>query len=123
MNLLELRVTIEHAWERRDTLSASDTSVRAAVLSAIDLLDSGKARVAEPTDSGWQVNDWLKKAVLLFFRLHDNIPIEMGALSSFDKVPLKFEGWTAERLTAHSARASCRPPPYAKALTSPAARC
>jgi len=95
MNLLELRVTVEHAWERRDTLGPNDTSVRQAVLSAIDLLDSGKARVAEPTENGWQVNDWLKKAVLLFFRLHDNLPIEMGALSGYDKVPLKFEGWTA----------------------------
>ncbi len=104
MNLLELRVTIEHAWERRDTLSASDAGVRQAVLSAIDLLDSGKARVAEPTATGWQVNDWLKKAVLLFFRLHDNVPIEMGALSGYDKVPLKFEGWTAADFKALGAR-------------------
>ena len=95
MNLLELRVTIEHAWERRDSIGANDTGARQAVLSAIDLLDNGKARVAEPTENGWQVNDWLKKAVLLFFRLHDNVPIEMGALSGFDKVPLKFEGWSA----------------------------
>lgn len=94
MNLLELRVIIEHAWERRDTLSGADSATRSAVITAIDLLDSGQARVAEPGDKGWQVNDWLKKAVLLFFRLYDNVPIEMGQLGGFDKVPLKFDGWT-----------------------------
>ncbi len=104
MNPLELRVTIEHAWERRDTIGVSDTTVRSAVLAVIELLDSGQARVAEPRDGGWQVNDWLKKAVLLFFRLHDNIPIEMGHLSGYDKVPLKFDGWSAERFKAQGAR-------------------
>ncbi|MDB5985272.1 MAG: 2,3,4,5-tetrahydropyridine-2,6-carboxylate N-succinyltransferase, partial [Nevskia sp.] len=88
---------IEGAWERRDTLNAKDTAVVAAVASVIGLLDSGAARVAEPTPSGWVVNDWLKKAVLLYFRLHDNAPIEMGQLSGYDKVPLKFEGWTADQ--------------------------
>ncbi len=96
MNLLDLRASIEHAWERRDSLNSSDTKTRENVLAAIALLDSGQARVAEPTENGWQVNDWLKKAVLLFFRLHDNIPIEMGQLGGYDKVPLKYDGWTAE---------------------------
>jgi 2,3,4,5-tetrahydropyridine-2-carboxylate N-succinyltransferase len=102
--LLGLRISIEHAWERRDALTAGDTTVRDAVVSAIELLDGGQVRVAEPTADGWQVNDWLKKAVLLYFRLHDNVPLYMGALSGYDKVPLKFAGWSAAQFKALGAR-------------------
>ena len=105
MNAAELQAAIEAAWENRETLKKSDEKLRAAVEASIQLLDQGKARVAEPVDSGlpeaerparrWQVNEWLKKAVLLYFRLHDNQPIEMGALRGYDKVPLKFANHSA----------------------------
>ncbi|MEW6166269.1 MAG: 2,3,4,5-tetrahydropyridine-2,6-dicarboxylate N-succinyltransferase [Pseudomonadota bacterium] len=99
-----LQVRIESAWDARATLDKSDAAVRAVVGETIELLDSGRARVAEPTASGWQVNEWLKKAVLLYFRLHDNVPIGMGALSGYDKVPLKFDGWTESDFKAQGAR-------------------
>ena len=99
-----LRALVEGAWERRDSLNPKDAEVADAVEQSIGLLDSGAARVAEPTDSGWVVNDWLKKAVLLYFRLHDNAPIEMGQLSGYDKVPLKFDGWSADQFKAAGAR-------------------
>ena len=95
---------IDAAWENRATLDRNDTQVRNAVLEAIALLDSGAARVAEPGADGWTVNQWLKKAVLLYFRLHDNAPIAMGQLGGFDKVPLKFDGWTAEDYAKQNAR-------------------
>ena len=99
-----LRSTVESAWETRDSLNKSDPALHAAVNEALALLDSGAARVAEPTANGWQVNDWLKKAVLLSFRLNDNAPVEMGALSGYDKVPLKFSGWTDAQFKAQGAR-------------------
>ena len=104
MNNQELKAIVESAWDDRATLDASNTAVAAAVEAAIELLDSGAARVAEPVAAGWQVNDWLKKAVLLYFRLHDNTPMEMGPLMGYDKVPLKYAGWTAERFKAQGAR-------------------
>ncbi len=104
MNPEALKSAIESAWESRETLSKSDNAVRAAVNAAIDLLDSGAARVAEPSASGWQVNQWLKKAVLLYFRLHDNAPIEMGALHGYDKVPLKYTTYDAVRFAAQGVR-------------------
>jgi 2,3,4,5-tetrahydropyridine-2-carboxylate N-succinyltransferase len=104
VNTLELRVTIEHAWERRETLSASDAQIRQAVDNTITLLDRGEVRVAESGANGWTVNDWLKKAVLLYFRLHDNAPIEMGGLLGYDKVPLKFHGWSAGEFKQLGAR-------------------
>jgi 2,3,4,5-tetrahydropyridine-2,6-dicarboxylate N-succinyltransferase len=100
----ELQKTIDAAWEARDSLDRNDAGLRNAVASAIALLDNGTARVAEPTASGWQVNEWLKKAVLLYFRLHDNTTIEMGALSGYDKVPLKFAGWSDAEFKAQGAR-------------------
>ena len=101
---MTLQATIESAWEGRETLDASNVAVRSAVLEAIALLDSGAARVAEPTPTGWQVNEWLKKAVLLYFRLHGNTPMAMGALMGYDKVPLKFENWGDEQFKAQGAR-------------------
>lgn len=90
---------IEQAWEDRDTITAQ-SDVRGAIEQALNMLDSGKARVAEPTeDGGWRVNQWLKKAVLLSFRLNGNRIIEGGAAGSpaYDKVPSKFEGWDESR--------------------------
>lgn len=94
-----LIATIEEAWENRANLAITST-LRNAVNEAIALLDSGEARVAEPDGKGgWRVNQWLKKAVLLSFRLNGNRLIEGGAAGApaFDKVPLKFAGWNESR--------------------------
>ncbi len=94
-----LQQPIEELWERRDTLSsATGGAAREAVEAALDALDNGTARVAEVTPQGWQVNQWLKKAVLLSFRLNDSAPMEdRPGAPVFDKVPLKFAGWGANR--------------------------
>jgi len=89
-----LKTAIEAAWEQRAELSARDAGVAETVDAVIGLLDAGSLRVAEPATGGWTVNEWLKKAVLLSFRLHDNAPVAMGALAGYDKVPLKFSGWS-----------------------------
>jgi 2,3,4,5-tetrahydropyridine-2-carboxylate N-succinyltransferase len=94
----ELEKVIDEAWLRRESLDArSQWDVRGAVDQAIDLLDSGRARVAEKRDGGWHVNQWLKKAVLLSFRLNpmEAIPGGPGGGSWWDKVPSKFLGWDA----------------------------
>ena len=93
-----LQHTIEDAFEKRaDVNAATKGAVRDAVEQALSLLDSGKARVAEKQGDGWHVNQWLKKAVLLSFRLNDMAPISggPGGASWWDKVPSKFEGWSA----------------------------
>jgi 2,3,4,5-tetrahydropyridine-2-carboxylate N-succinyltransferase len=95
----DLKSTIEAAWEARDTVSASTKgAVRDAVDAALDLLDKGEARVAEKAGGEWIVNQWLKKAVLLSFRLEDMGLISGGPAGSFywDKVAPKFAGWTAD---------------------------
>ena len=95
-----LQSAIEAAWEERDTITPGRSELREAVNEALDLLDSGRARVAEPDgEGGWRVNQWLKKAVLLSFRLHDNTTIEhaAGGAPAFDKVPSKFAGWGENR--------------------------
>jgi 2,3,4,5-tetrahydropyridine-2,6-dicarboxylate N-succinyltransferase len=96
----ELEAAIESAWEARESVTPASADVRELVDAALELLDSGKARVAEPDGKGgWQVNQWLKKAVLLSFRLSDNSVMEFGSAGApaFDKVPLKFEGWGDNR--------------------------
>ena len=95
-----LQATIEAAWDARDTISpATMGEVRDAVETALGLLDSGEARVSEPTPTGWHVNQWLKKAVLLSFRLNDMamIPGGPGGSHWWDKVPSKFDGWGENR--------------------------
>ena len=88
--------TIETAWDKRAEIDRGDTTLREAVDHAIGLLDRGEARVAEPRDGGWHVNEWLKKAVLLSFRLRDNALVEHAPNHYYDKVPLKYAGYTAE---------------------------
>ncbi|MEM7763307.1 MAG: 2,3,4,5-tetrahydropyridine-2,6-dicarboxylate N-succinyltransferase [Pseudomonadota bacterium] len=99
-----LESIINAAWERRDTVTTADRDIREAVDQAIAMLNNGSARVAEPTDAGWQVNDWLKKAVLLSFRLRDNIMIDGAHTRYYDKVPLKFAGYSAEDFATQGAR-------------------
>ena len=104
----ELSAVIEQAWAAREQVNPDSSAVRSAVDTALELLDSGQARVAEPDGSGgWQVNQWLKKAVLLSFRLNDNAVMDYGSAGapSFDKVPLKFTGWDAARFRGAGIRA------------------
>lgn len=103
----DLRRTIEEAWERRDSLSGDEAELKAAVEDAIMLLDSGEARVAEPGADGWTVNQWLKKAVLLSFRLSPMEAIEggPGGVHWWDKVPSKFAGWGPNRFAGAGFRA------------------
>jgi len=102
--MTDLASQIEAAFDARDTVTPASDDVRAIVDAALDLLDSGAARVAEPDgNGGWKVNQWLKKAVLLSFRLADNGVMDHGAggaAPAFDKVPLKFEGWDDARFRA-----------------------
>jgi len=102
-----LQQLIEAAWDRREEIGAGDAEVREAVEAAIRLLDSGEARVAEKGADGWIVNQWLKKAVLLSFRLTpmSAIPGGPGGAPWWDKVPSKFEGWTEAEFTAAGFRA------------------
>ncbi len=107
-NFADLQTTIEQAWEARDSLSLSTTGhVRDAVNAALSALDSGSARVAEKSNDGWQVNQWLKKAVLLSFRLNDMSPIAggPGGAAWWDKVDSKFAGWDEARFREAGFRA------------------
>ena len=95
----DLITAIEAAWEKRTEVTPGH-EVRHAVADALALLDSGEARVAQPDgNGGWQVNQWLKKAVLLSFRLNDNRVMEdcASGVPAYDKVPLKFAGWGENR--------------------------
>jgi 2,3,4,5-tetrahydropyridine-2-carboxylate N-succinyltransferase len=99
-DIAQLREIVESAFDRRDEIGPATTGeVREAVDAALDLLDAGKLRVAEEHDGRWTPNEWLKKAVLLSFRLNDSVigPGGAGAARSFDKVPLKFHDWTTPR--------------------------
>ncbi len=103
-----LEEKIEAGWVLRSELTPSTTGpVRDAVAAALAALDDGSARVAEPDGAGgWRVNQWLKKAVLLSFRLNDNAVVEgPGGANWFDKVPSKFTGWGAIRFREAGFRA------------------
>ena len=104
---MSLAQLIEDAFERRAEFSPSNApqDVRDAVVQALDMLDNGSARVAEKIDGEWVVNQWLKKAVLLSFRLNDNIPIPAGGgMQFYDKVPTKFADWNAAQFEASGIR-------------------
>ena len=89
-----LQQQIEAAWEQRADLSSTAIeTLRPGVERALDLLERGELRVAAPDgDGGWQVNEWLKKAVLLYFRISHNQLMDGGANAAWDKVPLRFAG-------------------------------
>ena len=112
--MTDLETTINQAWEDRDQVSTSTKgAVREAVMQALNMLDNGSARVAEQKAQGeWVVNQWLKKAVLLSFRLNDMDVIPSGTdypghgmATWWDKVPSKFAGWDADRFRAAGLRA------------------
>jgi 2,3,4,5-tetrahydropyridine-2,6-dicarboxylate N-succinyltransferase len=102
-SLIEL---IDAAFERRAEFSPHNTppDVRQGVEEALDLLDCGKARVAEKREGAWRVNEWLKKAVLLSFRINDNRLIDAGYSRFFDKAPLKYAGYDEARFRADGVR-------------------
>lgn len=83
----KLKQTIEAAWEDRSLLK--DAATQAAIRELIDLLDKGDLRVAEPSAEGWQVNDWVKKGVVLYFPIQQMETIEVGPFEFHDKIPLK----------------------------------
>jgi 2,3,4,5-tetrahydropyridine-2,6-dicarboxylate N-succinyltransferase len=108
MNDVELQSVIDRAWEERDTLSpSSQGEFREAVEAALEALDSGRLRVAEKSGDDWRVHQWLKKAVLLSFRLNDMAPIEgaPGGAAWWDKIDSKFKGWGENRFRAAGFRA------------------
>ena len=114
MDLTSLETAIDTAFEARDRINSQTTGdIRDAVAEALHLLDSGEARVAEPLGAHqWQVNQWLKKAVLLSFRLNDMVVMpggaghpEAGESVWWDKVPSKFSGWDGARFAAAGFRA------------------
>ncbi len=96
----QLSAIIDAAWDARDGISpATKGEVRGAVEAALEGLDNGSFRVADKSSGEWKVNQWLKKAVLLSFRLNDNAIVECGSggAPAYDKVPSKFTGWGADR--------------------------
>ena len=109
----ELEAAIDAAWEERDGInSATKGKVRDAIETAIAGLDDGSYRTAEKVGGEWVVNQWLKKAVLLSFRLYDSVPMDggasfpgMGGAPWYDKVPLKTTGWDAKRFAKAGFRA------------------
>ena len=102
-----LKTAIEAAWDDRASISpATKGEVRDAIEAALELLDSGQARVAQPGEGGWVVNQWLKQAVLLSFRLYPNyVQGNVGDAPVFDKVAIKFAGWDEARFAAAGMRA------------------
>ena len=114
MSHASLQKLIDTAFEERATLTpqSAPRDLKDAVEATLHLLDTGALRVAEPqADGGWRVNEWLKKAVLLSFRVTANTTSGSGDLHFYDKVPLKFSGWDA----AHFAAAGIRVVPPATA--------
>ncbi|WP_025819960.1 2,3,4,5-tetrahydropyridine-2,6-dicarboxylate N-succinyltransferase [Shewanella marina] len=101
-----LRQRIEAAFEARAEISPAtvEPSLRADVQTVIDMLDKGEVRVAEKIDGEWQVNQWLKKAVLLSFRIFDNKVMEGGETKYFDKVPMKFADYDEARFKQEGIR-------------------
>jgi 2,3,4,5-tetrahydropyridine-2-carboxylate N-succinyltransferase len=102
----QLQLRIEALWAKRDGLSpATEGAERADIEAALELMDSGRARVAEPDgQGGWRVNQWLKQAVLMSFRLTDSAPMDTAS-GAYDKVPLKFADWGENRFREAGFRA------------------
>lgn len=102
--MTHLETLINKAFENRENITPANTDVVGAVNEAIALIESGEARVAEPTADGWQVNEWLKKAVLLSFRLNDNVKVEDGYTSYYDKVESKYSNYSEADFKAAGVR-------------------
>ena len=106
MSYNELQATIERAFESRANITPQNASadLRTAIETIVGGLDAGELRVAEKDGATWRVNQWLKKAVLLSFRIADNSAMRAGALNFYDKVPLKYGGWDAAQFGAAGVR-------------------
>lgn len=106
MNDIDLRAAIETAWDRRDNPDfRAEPTHRLAIEAALSGLDSGQLRIAEPGPDGWIVHDWLKRAVLLSFRIADNAPLPgAGGAPVFDKVAMKFADWDSARFASAAIR-------------------
>lgn len=102
--MTHLETLINKAFENRENITPANTDVVGAVNEAIALIESGEARVAEPTADGWQVNEWLKKAVLLSFRLNDNVKVEDGYTNYYDKVESKYSNYSEADFKAAGVR-------------------
>lgn len=102
----QLKATIEEAYQERDQFSPSNAplGLQQGVQKVISLLDKGEIRVAEPIHGTWQVNEWIKQAILLYFRLHANQLMTTPYTQFFDKVPLKYAQTTEEELNAQRVR-------------------
>jgi 2,3,4,5-tetrahydropyridine-2-carboxylate N-succinyltransferase len=105
-DIKQLAVIVESAFAERAALSPQQHTRELALAldSCLDLLDCGRVRVAEKKNGAWLVNEWLKKAVLLYFRIHDNAVIEAGYTRFFDKLPLKYAEASAEQLRSGGVR-------------------
>lgn len=90
-----LQNEIERLWENRENITTqTQGSARDVVNNILSLMDKGELRIVNPTDKGWSVNEWVKKAILLSFRLYDNVCMkDTAGVAAYDKVPLKFAGW------------------------------
>jgi 2,3,4,5-tetrahydropyridine-2-carboxylate N-succinyltransferase len=102
----EWQALIDTAWERRDTPGlGGDAALARALDDVLDALEAGALRVAEPDgQGGWQVNAWIKRAILLYFRVHDVRVMDGGPMAAFDKVPLRFAGVDAAAFRTAGAR-------------------
>ena len=102
----DIQQIINDAFERRSDITPNtvDAQTKTAILEAIDLLDSGEQRVAEKINGSWTVNQWLKKAVLLYFAIENSTAINGGYTQFFDKVPLKYNQQSADKLAANGVR-------------------
>jgi 2,3,4,5-tetrahydropyridine-2-carboxylate N-succinyltransferase len=102
----DLKALIDGAYEARATLTPRSVpaDIRSAVETVLQQLDGGKLRVASKQDGAWAVHEWIKKAVLLSFRIKDNETVQAGSLTFYDKAALKFSGWDAGRFAAAGIR-------------------
>ncbi len=103
----DLKSVIENAWDRRSDISpTTQGAVRNAVENTLEMLDNGQLRVAEPDGDDWVVNQWVKQAVLLSFRIHPNQLVEAaaGGAPAYDKVGLKYDNWKQHRFAAAGVR-------------------
>ncbi|MBS0212361.1 MAG: 2,3,4,5-tetrahydropyridine-2,6-dicarboxylate N-succinyltransferase [Proteobacteria bacterium] len=102
---MPLQQTIEDAWERRTALTASElASLQPAIEDVLSRLEAGEVRVAEPRDGGWHVHQWIKKAVLLYFRASPNVVQDAAPAPFWDKVPQRFAGFDEAAFRALGAR-------------------
>jgi 2,3,4,5-tetrahydropyridine-2-carboxylate N-succinyltransferase len=105
-DMAQLIQVIEAAWERRAEIGPQrvDGTAREAIETAIALLDRGECRVASVVDGSWVTHEWLKKAVLLYFRTHENAVVDAGYTRFYDKVPLKYGATSAAEFAADGVR-------------------